>query len=201
MRAGPNQPTKALSPVLLAATTQTLRRLGPRQFSLTAVAEAAGVSRGTVHNALGSRDHAIKTALNYLASVFTETMAAEVDKQSTLADQVAAAAVVVCAHRQSSDSVAPRGINESILVLLLRNIGNDLMKRSIELWKPRVRAAQQRGEVGAGVDPGRASEWIVRMLLSFELLPPIGVNLDSPRAVRRFVAEHIVDGLTGASRV
>jgi hypothetical protein len=39
------------------------------------------------------------------------------------------------------------------------------------------------------------------MLLSFELLPPIGVNLDSPRAVRRFVAEHIVDGLTGASRV
>jgi len=39
------------------------------------------------------------------------------------------------------------------------------------------------------------------MLLSFELLPPIGVNLDSARAVRRFVAEHIVEGLTGASRV
>jgi hypothetical protein len=127
-------------------------------------------------------------------------MAAEVDKESTLADQVAAAAVVVCAHRQHSDSVAPRGINESVLVLLLRNIGEDLMKRSIELWKPRVRAAQQRGEVRAGVDPGRASEWIVRMLLSFELLPPIGVNLDSPRAVRRFVADHIVAGLAGASR-
>jgi len=193
-------PTRPVSPALLAATSETLRRLGPRQFSLTAVAEAAGVSRGTVHNSLGSRDHAIKAALDYLASVFTETMAAEVDKESTLADQVAAAAVVVCAHRQSSGSVAPRGINESVLVLLLRNIGDDLMKRSIELWKPRVRAAQQRGEVGAGVDPGRASEWIVRMLLSFELLPPIGVNLDSPRGVRRFVAEHIVDGLTGASR-
>ena len=191
---------RSVSPTLLAATTATLRRLGPRRFSLTAVAEAAGVSRGTAHNALGSRDHAIRTALDHLASVFTETMAAEVDKESTLADQVAAAAVVVCAHRQSSDSVAPRGINESILVLLLRNIGEDLMSRSIELWKPRVRAAQQRGEVGAGVDPGRASEWIVRMLLSFELLPPIGVNLDSPRAVRRLVTEHIVAGLTGASR-
>jgi hypothetical protein len=152
-----------------------------------------------VHNALGSRDNAIKSALDHLASVFTETMAAEVEKESTLADQVAAAAVVVCAHRQRSDSVAPRGINEGIVVLLLRNIGDDLMKRSIELWKPRVRAAQQRGEVGAGVDPGRASEWIVRMLLSFELLPPIGVNLDNRRAVRRFVVEHIVDGLTGAS--
>jgi AcrR family transcriptional regulator len=190
---------RSVSPTLLAATTETLRRLGPRQFSLTAVAEAAGVSRGTVHNALGSRDHAIKTALDHLASMFTQTMAAEVDKESALADQVAAAAVVICAHRQSSDSVAPRGINESVLVLLLRNIGEDLMKRSIELWKPRVRAAQKRGEVGAGVDPGRASEWIVRMLLSFELLPPIGVNLDSPRAVRRFVSDHIVGGLAGAS--
>lgn len=191
---------RSVSPTLLAATTETLRRLGPRQFSLTAVAEAAGVSRGTVHNALGSRDRAIKTALDHLASAFIETMAAEVDTQATLAEQVAAAAVVVCAHREHSDSVAPRGINESMLVLLLRNIGDDLMKRSIELWKPRVRAAQQRAEVADSVDPGRASEWIVRMLLSFELLPPIGVNLNSPRAVRRFVSEHIVAGLSGASR-
>jgi AcrR family transcriptional regulator len=196
MRAG----QRSVPPTLLAATTETLRRLGPRQFSLTAVAEAAGVSRGTVHNALGSRDHAIKTALDHLASSFIETMAAEVAKVTTLADQVAVAAVVICAHRQRSDSVVPRGISESILVLLLRNIGDDLMKRSVDLWKPRVRAAQQRGEVAAGVDPGRASEWIVRMLLSFELLPPIGVNLDSPRAVRRFVSEHIVAGLAGGQR-
>jgi AcrR family transcriptional regulator len=188
---------QSVSPRLLAATTETLRRLGPRQFSLTAVAEAAGVSRGTVHNALGSRDRAIKTALDHLASAFIETMAVEVDAQTTLAEKVAAAAVVVCAHRQRADSITPRGINESILVLLLRNIGDDLTKRSVDLWKPRVRAAQQRGEVDTGVDPARASEWIVRMLLSFELLPPIGVNLDSPRAVRRFVSEHIVAGLAG----
>ena len=188
---------RSVSPTLLAATTSTLRRLGPRQFSLTAVAEAAGVSRGTVHNALGSRDAAIKTALDCLASTFIDTMAAEVDKATTLSDQVAAAAVLICAHRQQSDSVAPRGINESILVLLLRNVGDDLMKRAVDLWKSRVRAAQRRGEVDAGVDPGRAGEWIVRMLLSFELLPPIGVNLDSPRAVRRFVSDYIVDGLTG----
>jgi AcrR family transcriptional regulator len=186
-----------VSPALLAATTETLRRLGPRQFSLTAVAEAAGVSRGTVHNALGSRDHAIKTALDHLASAFIDTMAAEIDKADTLADQVAAAAVLVCAHRQKSDLVAPRAINESILLLLLRNIGDDLMRRAIELWRPPVKAAQGSGEVDARVDPTRASEWIVRILFSFELLPPMGVNLDSPRAVKRFVTDHVVVGLTG----
>ena len=183
---------------MLAATTATLRRMGPRQFSLTAVAEAAGVSRGTVHNALGSRDNAIRTALDHLASAFVETLAAEVDRESTLAGQVAAAAVLVCAHRQRSDSVSPRGINESILVLLLRNIGDDLMARSLEQWKPLVRAAQARGEVRDDVDPARAGEWILRLLLSFEVLPPMGVNLDSPRAVRRFVSDHIVNGLRGS---
>jgi AcrR family transcriptional regulator len=197
MRAEPAGSNKVVSPALLAATTDTLRRLGPRQFSLTAVAEAAGVSRGTVHNALGSRDHAIKTALDHLASSFVDAMATEVDKADTLAEKVAAAAVLICAHRQQSDSVTPRGINESVLVLLLRNIGDDLMQRAIELWRPLVRAAQRTGEVGPDVDASRASEWIVRMLLSFELLPPMGVKLDSPRSVKRFVSDHIVAGFTG----
>jgi AcrR family transcriptional regulator len=189
--------TKTVSPALLAATTDTLRRMGPRRFSLTAVAENAGVSRGTVYNAFGSRDQAIETALDHLASAFIDAMAAEIDRAETLAEKVSAAAVLICAHRQNSDSFAPDSINEGIVVLLLRNIGDDLLRRAIELWKPLVRAAQRTGEVGAEIDAARASEWIVRILLSFELLPPIGVNLDSPRLVKRFVSDHIIAGLTG----
>lgn len=185
------------SPALLAATSETLRRLGPRQFSLTAVAEAAGVSRGTVHNAFGSRDLAIKAALDHLADSFVEAMAAEVDGHDHLADQVAAAAVLICAHRQRSDYVTAGGINESILVLLLRNIGDDLVTRAVDLWRLRVKAAQSSGEVDVGIDPARAGEWIVRTLFSFELLPPMRVNLDNPRAVRKFTGDFIVNGLTG----
>lgn len=195
MRTGANDDARPVPPVLLAATTDTLRRMGPRQFSLTAVAEVAGVSRGTVHNAFGNRESAIKTALNHLAAQFIETMAAVVDRETALSDQVAAAAALVCAHRRRSDSLRTPAVGGSILVLLLGNVGDDLMRRSIELWKPRVQAAQATGEVGADIDPKKASEWIVRMLLSFELMPPIHVNLDSPRAVRRFVADHIVAGL------
>jgi AcrR family transcriptional regulator len=195
MRDGSNEVVRSISPVLLAATTDTLRRMGPRQFSLTAVAEVAGVSRGTVHNAFGNRDCAIKTALNHLAAQFIETMAAVINQEHTLADQVAAAAALVCAHRRHSDSLRAPAVGGSILVLLLGNVGDDLMRRSIDLWKPRVQSAQAAGEVGADIDPKKASEWIVRMLLSFELMPPIHVNLDNPRAVRRFVATHIVAGL------
>ena len=189
-----------MSAALLAANADTLRRLGPRQFSLTAVAEAAEVSRGTVHNALGSRDNAIRIALEHLASTFVEAMATEVDRHDTLAEQVAAAAVLICAHRQRSDHVTPRGVNESILLLLLRNSGDDLMRRAVDLWKPLVKAARGNGEIAPSTDPARAGEWIVRILFSFELLPPMGVNLDNPRAVRRFVTDHVVAGLTGGAQ-
>lgn len=195
MREAVDESGRTVSPALMRATTATLQRLGPRQFSLTAVAEAAGVSRGTVYNALGNRDAAIKAALDYAASAFIEALATEVGRCETLADQVAAAAVLICAHRQRSDGIAPAVINESVLLLLLRNSGDALMTRSIDLWEPLVREAKRRGEVRDGVDAAAAGEWIVRILLSFELMPPIRVNLDNPRAVRRFIAEHIVAGL------
>jgi AcrR family transcriptional regulator len=182
------------------AATDTLRHLGPRRFSLTAVAEAAGVSRGTVHNALGTRENAIAIALNRLAEAFIETMATAVGKEATLAEQVAAAAVLICGHRQGSRST-PRGLNQSLLILLLEQGGDELMRRSVELWKPLIKAAQSTGEVNDSVDRTRASEWIIRLLFSFELLPPIGVNLGNPRAVRRFVSDHIVAGLTGSRAV
>jgi AcrR family transcriptional regulator len=189
--------SRTLPSPLLTAATDTLRHLGPRRFSLTAVAEAAGVSRGTVHNILGTRDDAIAAALDHLSAAFIETMAAEVNEQQTLAEQVAAAAVLISAHRRRS-AAEPRAINQGVLVLLLEHGGEELMRRSVGLWMPLVRVAQRSGEVGATLDAGRASEWIVRMLFSFELLPPVRVNLDSPRAVRRFVCEHIVAGLSGA---
>lgn len=189
-----------MSAKLSAANADTLRRLGPRQFSLTAVAEAAQVSRGTVHNAFGSRDNAIGIALEHLASTFVDAMATEVDRHDTLAEQVGAAAVLICTHRQRSDHVTPRGVNESLLLLLLRNNGDDLMRRAVELWRPMVKAARGNHEVAQSTDPARAAEWIVRILFSFELLPPVGVDLDNPRAVRRFVTDHVVAGFTGGAR-
>ncbi|MCV7289523.1 TetR/AcrR family transcriptional regulator [Mycolicibacterium wolinskyi] len=82
------EPVGKLSPALLAATVQTLRQSGPRQFSLTAVADAAGVSRGTVHNALGNREWAIEIALGHLTSGFLEALAVEVQGADTLANYI-----------------------------------------------------------------------------------------------------------------
>lgn len=191
--------SKRFPPTLLLAAADTLRQLGPRRFSLTAVAETAGVSRGTVHNAFGTRDAALTATLDHLSAAFIATMAAEVNQLAPLAEQVAAAAVLIAAHRRGS-TAEPRTIDQSALVLLLDHGGDDLVQRSVAQWIPLVRAAQRRGEVVETIDAGRAGEWIVRMLFSFELLPPMRVNLDNPRAVRRFVSDHIINGLTGGTR-
>ena len=196
MFTGSAKALREVSPALLTATAQTLQQLGPRHFSLTRVAETAGVSRGTVHNVFGNRDNAIRAALDHLASLFIQTMATQIENETCLADQVAAAAVMICAHRRHDDLLDLSGVNKSIVALLLTNIGDDLMEQSVELWHPRVRAAQETGEVDSAIDPRRASEWIIRTLLSFELLPPIAVNLNEPRAVHRFVSDHIITGLT-----
>jgi AcrR family transcriptional regulator len=188
--------SKQLPAALLSAAADTLRQLGPRRFSLTAVAEAAGVSRGTVHNAFGTRDAALTATLDHLSAKFIETMAAEVDQLATLAEQVAAAAVLISAHRRGP-AAEPRSTSQGALVLLLDHGGDDLMQRSVAQWIPLARAAQRRGEIAENVDVGRAAEWIVRMLFSFELLPPMRVNLENPRAIRRFVSDHIINGMTG----
>lgn len=192
-------PPRAASLALLGATAVTLRRLGPRRFSLTAVADAAGVSRGTVHNAFGSRERAIKVALDHLASAFVDTMADEVHRCATLADQVAAAAQLICAHRQRSDHVVPGGINESILVLLLRHSGDDLVHRAIELWQPLAESCPEQRRSR----PRRRRQTRRRVdrphPVQLRTTAPMGVNLDNPRAVRRFVTDHVVSGLTGGT--
>lgn len=60
-----------------------------------------------------------------------------------------------------------------------------------------MRAAPDGGEADTRLAPAWTGERIVRSLVRFELLPPTGVNLDSPRAVRRFMTDHIIDVLGG----
>jgi hypothetical protein len=65
----------------------------------------------------------------------------------------------------------------------------------VEFWQPYLAAAEERGEIRAGLDRRRAAEWIVRMMLSFATMPSVVIDLDDTAAVRAFVQEFIVKGL------
>jgi hypothetical protein len=65
----------------------------------------------------------------------------------------------------------------------------------VEFWIPYLTAAEERGEVRHGVDHRQASEWIVRMMLSFAIMPAVSFDAERPAQVRAFVRSFIVDGL------
>ena len=189
---------RSVSPTLLAATTETLRRLGPRQFSLTAVPRppASRAARCTTRWVAVTTRSRPRSTIWHRRSRRRWPPRSRRDRRSpTRSRRLPSSSVHTASTRTRRTS---RNQRERPL-LLLRNIGDDLMKRSIELWKPQgarsaaARRSRQRGRSRAGQRMDCAN------VVEFRAVTTDGVNLDSPRAVRRFVADHIVAGLAGAS--
>jgi hypothetical protein len=70
-----------------------------------------------------------------------------------------------------------------------------VVREWIDFWLPFLVAAEDRGELREGVDHRQAAEWIVRVMLSFAVMPPVSFDPDSPSQLRAFVRSFIVDGL------
>ena len=60
---------------------------------------------------------------------------------------------------------------------------------------PGVETVGQLVQWLAGRGHRRAADWIVRVMVSFVLMPSTVIDLDDPKAVRAFVQEFIVNGL------
>jgi ABC-type nitrate/sulfonate/bicarbonate transport system substrate-binding protein len=84
---------------------------------------------------------------------------------------------------------------ETLLAALLSSRMEGLVGEWIEFWLPYLAQAEQRGEVRPGIDRRQAAEWIVRLMLSFAVMPSVSFDADRPEEVRAFVAAFIVDGL------
>jgi AcrR family transcriptional regulator len=179
---------QALETDILEAAEACAARYGLRRVSMADVAAAAGVSRGTVYNRFGDRAALVDAVLVRAADRFVADSEARVDRRRTLAGQVGEAAVYIHTHGSLGDP-------ESLLATVLAARAPTLVDRWVEFWQPRLAAAQARGEVRPGLDHRRAGEWIVRLLLSFAVMPSATVDLDDAGDIRRFVRDHLVAGL------
>ena len=161
------------------------------------VAAEAGLSRGSVYRYYADRDALVAAVLARTADRFVAASATAVDSHDTLADQVAEAAVFIRAHLADEGlTLRLPGERESLLATMLTAGSRGLVERWDEFWMPRLAAAAERGEVRPDLDHARAAEWIVRLMLSFALLPSAVVDLDDGGEVRAFVRDHAVRGFT-----
>jgi AcrR family transcriptional regulator len=181
---------------ILLAAEQCMARLGLSRLSMTDVAAQAGMSRGAVYLHFADRDTLIDAVLARTAARFVASSEASVRRKRTLAGQVAEAAVFIRTHL--GDHVLTLRLpadEESLLVTLLTSRLERLVEEWVEFWLPYLDDARRRGEIRAGIDQRQAAEWIVRMMLSFAVMPAVSFDADRPEEVRRFVRSFVVDGL------
>jgi AcrR family transcriptional regulator len=181
---------------ILAAAELCLARLGMARLSMTDVAAQAGVSRGGVYLHFADRRTLIDAVLTRAATRFVASSAEPISRRRTLVAQVAEAAVFIREHL--GDSVLSLRLpadEESLLATLLTSRLERMVDEWVDFWLPYLGQAEERGELRAGVDHRQAAEWIVRMMLSFAVMPGVSFDADRPDQVRAFVRAFIVDGL------
>jgi AcrR family transcriptional regulator len=163
---------------ILVAAEQCLGRLGLARLSMTDVAAQAGVSRGAVYLHFADRRTLIDAVLTRTATRFVASSAEPVGRRRTLVGQVAEAAVFIRAHLGDSGlTLRLPADEESVLATLLTS------------------RLERRGEIRAGIDHRQAAEWIVRMMLSFAVMPAVSFDGDRPEDIAAFVRSFVVAGL------
>ncbi|MHB8463563.1 MAG: TetR/AcrR family transcriptional regulator [Acidimicrobiales bacterium] len=174
---------------ILDAAEACLRRLGLRRASMGDVAMHAGLSRGSLYRYFPDRSALVDAVLERVADRFVAASTVAVDRRRTLAGQVGEAAVFILEH--GDEDAFADGLMATLMTARIRS----LVDRWIEFWLPRLAAAEERGEVRRGLDHRQAAEWIVRLMLSFAVMPSVTVEVADPDALRSFVRNHLVRGL------
>jgi AcrR family transcriptional regulator len=181
---------------ILVAAERCLARLGLSRLSMTDVAAQAGVSRGAVYLHFADRRALVDAVLTRAANRFVASSAESVGRRRTLVAQVAEAAVFIREHL--GDTVLTLRLpadEESLFATMLTSRSERLVAEWVDFWLPYLADAEERGELRAGVDRRQAAEWIVRMMLSFAIMPAVSFDADRPEQVRAFVRAFIIDGL------
>jgi AcrR family transcriptional regulator len=181
---------------ILLAAEQCMARLGLSRFSMTDGASQAGMSRGAVYLHFSDRGALIDAVLTRTAARFVASSTDVVQRRRTLAAQVAEAAVFIRTHL--GDNVLTLRLpadEESLFATLLTSRLESLVEEWVDFWIPYLADAEGRGEIRSGIHHRQAAEWIVRMMLSFAIMPAVTFDGDRPEDVRSFVRSFVVDGL------
>ncbi|MFN8028133.1 MAG: TetR/AcrR family transcriptional regulator [Acidimicrobiia bacterium] len=183
---------------ILDAAARCVRRYGLRRTTMEEVARLAGVSRGTVHRYFRDKDTLVREVLSHADSQMVREITAAMDPQPTLLEQIVALALHIRAYEEEA-LLELRDTEPEVVALMLTSGAGPMLGRWVDVLSPYVEAAVGRGEVRADLDVRRASEWIMRMILSLVTTPSVTFDRTDPADLRAFLADHLIAGL-GPSR-
>lgn len=181
---------------ILEAANECFTQLGIQRTSVQDVARMAAVSRGTVYRYFEDRTVLIEAAIEFGAQKFYQQVAAAMAKKSTLAEKIGAMAethaTILIDHRTRNRLMA----DDAELMRHMISDGDSAVRRTTAFLVPYVREAQERGEVGAGIDVTAASEWLARIIYSFSTVNQAQTfDMSKPATVRKYVEKFAINGL------
>lgn len=181
---------------ILEAANECFTQLGIQRTSVQDVARMAAVSRGTVYRYFEDRTVLIEAAIEFGAQKFYQQVAAAMAKKATLAEKIGAMAethaTILIDHRTRNRLMA----DDAELMRHMISDGDSAVRRTTAFLVPYVREAQERGEVGAGIDVTAASEWLARIIYSFSTVNQAQTfDMSKPATVRKYVEKFAINGL------
>ena len=181
---------------ILEAANLCFSQLGIQRTSVQDVARMANVSRGTVYRYFEDRSILIDAAIEFGAQKFYKDVASAMAKKTTLAEKIGAMAEthakILIDHRTRNRLMA----DDAELMRHIISDGDSAVRRTTAFLVPYVREAQDRGEVGPGVDVTAASEWLARIIYSMSTVNEAQTfDMNKPATVRRYVEKFAVNGL------
>lgn len=195
--AAPSRADDRMSERILDAARDLVAASGLRNLTMDDVAARAGVGRMTVYRRFGDRDRLIDSlAIREVRNCLAELDAA-VDTSAPVSEQIAdgfAASLRLIREHPLLDRFA-RHEPETALEALNAD-GGAIFALSRAFTAGLIREAQQRGEVG-GLDPDQAAELLVRLGVSFVLVPTSALPLDDEPQAREVARRLIAPILAG----
>ena len=142
---------------IVSAGYKMLLQFGENKTSMGDIAEAAGISRGTVYRYFGDRDQLLDAVIEYSAHRYWDAVDAGIDDSMSLEEKLETR--IRTSIRFSS------GLGDQLLAgsvdLYRRKLAgnaNRTVELSVERNIPMLEKARQRGELGEDVDIRMAAD-------------------------------------------
>ncbi len=180
---------------LLDAAERCIRKNGIRRTTAGQIAEDAGISRAWLYRLFPDKFALIGAALVRGDEEFWAQARAQIEAETDLADQVAAAVRFSRSKRPGALLLELQQSEPEATAAVVGSGIRQVLPGMAGFWRPYLERARDRGEVRADIDVARAAEWVLRMVLSLVTVPGDVVDIESPDEVRSFLREFLVAGL------
>jgi len=182
---------------IIEAARACFSRYGLQKTVMEDIAREADLSRGTLYRYFQDKDKLFGVVTRYETQRFLDDVLDGTNSLGSLDAKISAMTTAAIQYVDENPTNASMIASDPQAFAAAVSTGaRDLLEMAIETVEPMVVDAIATGEVRTDVDAPQAAEWIVRMVLSLISTPSVTFDRSDPEAVRSFVHQFLLPGLS-----